>query len=62
MHPLFKVKLDGPNLKVPVLLVLDIWNVKPNYRKSLVRSLKNILMWSDVILGPSFKVKTRSNF
>ena len=36
------------------LLVLEVCNVKTTYRKSWAR---NLLMWSDLTLGPSFKVK-----
>ena len=35
-------------------MVLEICNVKPTDRKSLAR---NLLMWSDLTLGPYFKVK-----
>ena len=38
----------------PLLLVLEVWNVKPTYRKSWA---VNLLMWSDLTLSPSFKVK-----
>ena len=37
-----------------LLLVLEVYNVKPTYKKSLAG---NLLMWSDFTLGPSFKVK-----
>ena len=37
-----------------LLLVLEVCNVKSTYRKSWVG---NLLMWSDLTLGPSFKVK-----
>ena len=46
-----------PNIKVLItclLLVLEVCNVKPTYRKSCAGDL---LMWSDLALGPSFKVK-----
>ena len=46
-----------PILKVPIsplLLVLEVCNVKPIYRKSCTA---NLLMWSDLTLDPSFKVK-----
>ena len=58
LGPSFKVKRGKPNLKVlitQVLLVLEVCNVKPTYRKSCAES-------SDVVrfdLGPSFKVKRR---
>ena len=38
----------------PLLLVLEVCNVKPTYRKSCAG---NLLMWSDLTLDPSFKVK-----
>ena len=38
----------------PLLLVLEVCNVKPTYRKSCAA---NLLMWSDLTLDPSFKVK-----
>ena len=38
----------------PLLLVLEVCNVKPTYRKSWAG---NLLMWSDLTMGPSFKVK-----
>ena len=37
-----------------LLLVLEVCNVTPTYRKSWA---KNLLMWSDFTLGSSFKVK-----
>ena len=46
-----------PNLKVLItrlLLVLEVWDGKPTYRKSWAG---NLLVWSDFTLGPSFKVK-----
>ena len=45
------------NLKVLItclLLILEVCNVKPPYRKSWAG---NLLMWSDLTLSPSFKVK-----
>ena len=53
----FKVKRGQPNLKVLIarlLLVLDVWDGKPAYRKSWAG---NLLLWSDLTLGPSLKVK-----
>ena len=55
--PLFKVKRGQPNLRVLIthlLLVLEVWDDKPTYRKSWAR---NLLMWSDLTLDPSFKAK-----
>ena len=40
----------------PSLLVLEVCNIKPTYRKSLT---ENLLMWSDLTLDPFFKVKRR---
>ena len=37
-----------------LLLILEVWDGKPTYRKSLAG---NVLVWSDLTLGPSFKVK-----
>ena len=46
-----------PNLKVLItclVLVLEVWDGKPTHRKSWAG---NILVWSDLTLGPSSKVK-----
>ena len=37
-----------------LFLVLEVWDGKPTYRKSWAEDL---LVWSDLTLGPSFKVK-----
>ena len=37
-----------------LLLVLEVWDGKPSYRKSFA---ENLLVWSDFTLGFSFKVK-----
>ena len=37
-----------------LLLVLEVWDGKPTYRKSWAG---NLLVWLDLTLGPSFKVK-----
>ena len=37
-----------------LLLVLEVWDGKPTYRKSWAG---NLLVWSDLTLDPSFKVK-----
>ena len=37
-----------------LLLVVEVCYMKPTYRKSC---FGNFLIWSDLILGPSFKVK-----
>ena len=46
----------GPLLqgKTRLLLVLEVCNVKPTYKKSWAG---NRVVWSDLTLGPSFKVK-----
>ena len=62
LGPFFKVKRGQPNLIfwcgqvliIRLLLVLDVWDGKPAYRKSWAG---NLLVWSDLTLGPSFKVK-----
>ena len=57
LGPSFKVKRRKPNLKVLInrlLMVLEVWDVKPTFRKSLAG---NFLVWSDLTLGLSFKVK-----
>ena len=57
LGPSFKVKGGWPTLKVlitRVLFVLEVCNVKPNYRKSWAG---NLLIWSDLTLSPSFKIK-----
>ena len=41
-------------LTTRVLLVLEVWADKPTYRKSWAGIL---LVWSDLTLDPSFKVK-----
>ena len=57
LGPSFKVKRAQPNLKVLItclLSVLEVWDGKPNYRKSWAG---NLLLQSDLTLDPSFKVK-----
>ena len=57
LGPSFKVKRGQPNLKVLItrlLLVLEVCNVEPTYRKSRAG---NLLVCSDLTLDPSFKVK-----
>ena len=57
LDPFFKVKLGEPNLKVLItrlLLVLEVWDGKPTYRRSWAG---NLLVWSDLTLHLSFKVK-----
>ena len=55
----FKVKRGQPNLKVLItrlLLVLEVWDSKPAYRKSWAG---NLLVWSDLTLGPLLQGQTR---
>ena len=55
--PLIQVPTRTTKLKVLItrlLLVLEVWDGKPTYRKSWAG---NLLSWSDLTLGPSFKVK-----
>ena len=57
LGPLLQGQEGWPNLKVLIthlLLVVQVWDGKPTYRKSWA---KNRLMWSDLTLDPSFKVK-----
>ena len=52
LDPSFKVKQGEPNLKVLIthlLLVLEVSDGKPTYRKSWAG---NLLVWSDLILDP----------
>ena len=56
MDPSFEVKRGWPNLKVLItrlLSVLEVWDGKPNYKKSWAG---NLLLWLDLTLDPSFKV------
>ena len=57
LGPLFHGKMKIDKLKVPItplLLVLEVCNMKPTYRKSFAG---NLLMWTDLTLVPSFKVQ-----
>ena len=57
LGPLLQGQTRIENLKVLItrlLLVLEVCNVKPTYRKSWAR---NLLIWSDLTLNPLFKVK-----
>ena len=47
-------KLKQLLLITRLLLVLEVCNVKPSESKSWAR---NLLLWSDLTLGTSFKVK-----
>ena len=55
--PLVQGQTSISKLKVLItrlLLVIELCNVKPSYGKSWA---ENLLMWSNLTLGPSFKVK-----
>ena len=57
LGPLLQGQTRIANLKVLItrlLLVLEVWHGKPIYRKSRAG---NLLVWLDLTLGPSFKVK-----
>ena len=57
LGPLLQGQTRIAKLKVLItrlLLVLDLWDGKPTYRKSLAG---NLLVWSDLTLDPCFKVK-----
>ena len=57
LGPLLQCHTWIAKLKVLItclLLVLEVCNVKPPYRKSWA---ENLLMWSDFTSSPSFKVK-----
>ena len=57
LGPLLQDQMRKPKVKVPItrlLLVLEVWDGKPTYRKLWAG---NLLVWSDLTLGPSFKVK-----
>ena len=56
LGPLLQGQTKIAKLKVlitRVLLVLEVWDGKPTYRKSWAGIL---LVWSDLTLDPSFKV------
>ena len=57
LGPSFLVKQGESNLQVLVthlLLVLEVWDGKPTYRKSWAG---NLVVSLDLTLDPSFKVK-----
>ena len=57
LGPLLQGQMRTAKLKAAIthlLLVLEVWDGKPTYRKSWAG---NLLAWSDVTLGLSFKVK-----
>ena len=60
LNPFFKVKQIFRNLKVPItrlLLVLEVWDGKPSYRKSWAG---NLLVWSDLTFGPLLQGQIRT--
>ena len=60
LEPLLQGQMRQLNFKgivTHLLLVLEVCNVKPTYRKSWAG---NILMWSDLTLDHSFKVNRGS--
>ena len=57
LGPLLQGQMSIAKLKVLItrlLSVLEVWDGKPTYRKSWAG---NLLLWSDLTLDPSFKVK-----
>ena len=60
LHPkhhsiqLFTISNSLPMLITRLLLVLEVWDGEPTYRKSWAG---NLLVWSDLTLGLFFKVK-----
>ena len=57
LGPLLQGQTRVAKLKMritPLLLVVQVWDGKPTYRKSWAG---NLLKWSDLTLVPSFKVK-----
>ena len=57
LGPILQGQVRTAKLKVLItclLLILVVWDGKPTYRKSWAG---NLLAWSDLTLGPSFKVK-----
>ena len=59
LGPLLQGQMRIAKLKVLIthlLLVIEIWDDKSTYRKSWA---ENLLVWSDLTLGPSSKVKRR---
>ena len=57
LGPLLQGQMRIAKLKSPynsLMFVLEVWDGKPTYRKSWAR---NLLVWTDLTLGHSFKVK-----
>ena len=60
LGPLLQGQTKIPNLKVPInrlLLVLEVWDGKPSYRKSWAG---NLLVWSDLTFGPLLQGQIRT--
>ena len=56
LGPLLQGQTKMAKLKVPInrlLLVLEVWDGKPSYRKSWAG---NLLVWLDLTVNPFFKV------
>ena len=57
LGPLLQGQMSIAELKSAynsLIIVIEVWDGKPTYRKSRAG---NILVWLDLTLGPSFKVK-----
>ena len=57
LGPLLQGQMRIAKLKMLItclVLVLEVWDGKPAYRKSWAG---NLLVWSDLTLDPSFNVK-----
>ena len=57
LGPLHQGQTRTAKLKMLItrlLLVLEVWDGKPTYKKSWAG---NLLVWSDLTLDPSFKIK-----
>ena len=57
LGPLLQGQMRTAKLKTSytrLLLLLEVWDGKPTYRNSWAG---NLFVWSDLTLGPSFKVK-----
>ena len=57
LGPLLQGQMRTAKLKTAynsLIICLQVWDGKPTYRKSWAG---NLLVWKDLTLGPSFKVK-----
>ena len=60
LEPLLQGQTNIAKLKVPItrlLLVLEVWDGKPSYRKSWAG---NLLVWSDLTFGPLLQGQIRT--